>query len=369
MKSVRLLVLVLIMAVPCYGKFNTKPDIIISNKHAIRDLAFGDLNKDAKPDIIAAISSYKKCEELCFFYNINGKFKANPDRKMKFDRPWKIGIDDFTGDGVNDIVVSAKYNSLYILPGKDDYKKKYKHDVASKLALNTLAWGKLSSKNKMDFLTAEVWHKWSGGNNFKLGFFASPSGGNNINRQVSIFDLDEDGNNDVIYNNMKRDKIRIYFGPFLNWRITPKNIIKFVEFKVSSIDSFFIADVNNDGQADIVYSSDNKKEKKVSVFYQDRSGSLESNIKPVSIIDGVTGKITIGDINGDAINDIIVFSYPKIYLYYGTKNGVIKRNKFNVNSILKSIGGHGIKLYDLNKDGKQDLITWNHHKIAIYFNR
>jgi hypothetical protein len=132
-----------------------------------------------------------------------------------------------------------------------------------------------------------------------------------------------------------------------------------------------IGDLNNDGLNDVALgtgnASDPTNDYKVFVFYQDYSGYLSLPVKysyPHITGNGLRA-ISIGDVNNDQLNDVVIGNDNSVGIYYQNNLGLLNP----IVSYTTGYGVDGVKVGDLNNDGLSDIAVshWNSSYIKVLY--
>lgn len=118
-----------------------------------------------------------------------------------------------------------------------------------------------------------------------------------------------------------------------------------------SLQSFELADLNNDGYAELVYAFDGVAGDRFGVFQGNGSFSFGTSSTLASIAS--PRDFAIGDINNDGLFDIVGnTSSSAMRIFQQNADGT-----FSTTSLTDSAGQNGVSLFDLNGDGILDLVT------------
>ena len=176
----------------------------------------------------------------------------------------------------------------------------------------------------------------------------------------AVADLNNDGNVDIIANSNNK---LIWFKNNSN-SFSGKKIIKNATFGAGSI---IAADLNKDGNKDIISSS--LKDKNIYWCQNDGKGNFA---KPVTLaeVNSAPTYIEVSDLNNDSEPDLVYSSKNSGHMFF-IKN--LGEGNFSSPSNLisnKSEGTDKFAVNDINNDGKKDILTINKskNKIFIYFN-
>jgi subtilisin family serine protease len=182
---------------------------------------------------------------------------------------------------------------------------------------------------------------------------------------VRIGDLNNDGLPDVASIGGKTDTVNVFLQNADGSLSVP------VGYNVlNSGAGMEIADVNNDGLNDIVVSSGSHVSKPaVGLLYQNRDGSLSPavyfDVRGMRDLDfGGTRGLAVGDVNGDGLKDVVV-GYDMEFRMGVLNQGQSGALKGPV-SYLSPGFGNGVKVADVNYDGRNDIVATQAGNISVY---
>ena len=112
--------------------------------------------------------------------------------------------------------------------------------------------------------------------------------------------------------------------------------------------SVVVADVNADGQPDVVASNFGTWNKSVGVLLGNSDGSFQ----PVVTYDSGGTALAVGDVNGDGKLDVLVSNYGPVEVLLGKGDGTF----YTGVNYVSDEGFNSIALGDFNGDGKLDLV-------------
>ena len=178
-------------------------------------------------------------------------------------------------------------------------------------------------------------------------------------RDVQVADLDGDGWPDIIYANRNGGASYIYWATSANGDYSP---LRRTLLPTSHASRCAIADLNDDGRPDLVFSNENdeRQNEVLSVIYWNSPTGFSSSQKTELPTLGAMG-VTVKDLNNDGRPDI-VFANARdgtagqpvdTYLYWGNKKG---KYSTLAREVLKAQGLMSYSAADLNADGYTDLV-------------
>ncbi len=280
--------------------------------------AVADLNNDEYMDIIFC-NQYdgndRDIDSYIYWGSVSG-YSAENRTALPTSGAWAVSVADLNYDGHLDIVFSNSYNEEG--PNLNSY----------------IYWGALngfSVNNKTDLPTHN-------------------SCGN------SIADLNHDGYLDIVFSNSDNGT-DYYIDSYIYWG-SPSGYVESNRTGLPTIGAFgnSLADLNNDGWLDIVFSNQTDEttwNQNSYVYWNSEEGFSISNRTELST-HGALGNV-LGDLNKDGYLDI-VFTNSRSdysYIYWGSETGYTSENKTEI----LTYGDQGITLYDLDKNSWLDIVV------------
>lgn len=217
-----------------------------------------------------------------------------------------------------------------------------------------------------------------------LGFYSIQTQTDTLPKKVFIgenaitADLNNDGYTDVVFSKSFSgyDTVFAYWGnaagiDTLNPLIIPN------ENRSDRLAVGCIADINNDGKLDLILTANGfglNKGKLYFYFGPNISSTPNATLTGDSAFVGLGLRCTVGDLNSDGLNDLIVRGeenwqnvpdstrHDYVNIYWGT--GV---NQLNLNLGMKLISQQtysGLAVFDVNGDGRADLLWTNHDSLT-----
>lgn len=114
-------------------------------------------------------------------------------------------------------------------------------------------------------------------------------------------------------------------------------------------------DFNNDGNADIIVATDTAQ-----LWSNDGNGNFNSMQNGLSL--GWNIQLDAADVNHDGAKDIGVSSGDAQVYYFDTTT----KKWQSISTGLPTSGVKGIKLADMNMDGRTDVVIWSSKNISVY---
>lgn len=186
---------------------------------------------------------------------------------------------------------------------------------------------------------------------------------------VSVIDLDSDGDLDLIAS------ITDTFIDRIVWYENTDSLGSFEDENLL-IDNFqnltppILADINNDGNLDILTSHENNGPAKI-VWFESLGNAIfgpEQEIHQFGYSDHPNSDYThVGfmqyvDINTDDKKDIVVTTYnDDVGIYVRWLNNLDEQGEFNNLQLIPNINNSEYQFFDLTDDGDLDVLIWNRH--------
>jgi len=198
-------------------------------------------------------------------------------------------------------------------------------------------------------------------------YFGTPSGPNLSNpltfptqvvRGISAGDVNGDHNMDLVISNNAANELRIFLGPFSEGQA----LSSYSTLAVPGPQGNILADLDNDGDLDIVAASYSAASTPVYGFKNDGAGNFTPLTFSLGPLTAPGEGLEVVDLNNDHILDIVFGSFtndpfkPSLALYGSITNG-----NYNVsimspqNYQVLDTGILGVAAGDLNGDGWQDI--------------
>ena len=323
--------------------------ISIAAPNKVYAVATGDFNGDGKQDFVTSNGYYPATGLSIRLGDGAGNFTAAPDIPISgSNNTTNIIVNDFNGDGKQDIAVLILYGSIQIISGNGDGTFN-SNQVTVFVGDNpsSIATGDFNSDGKPDLAIT------NGNNNnvsIRLGngagaFTAAPnvSVGSYPNK-VIIADFNNDGKADMIIVNGSSNNVSVRLGDGNG------NFTGTTNFPVGDLPlGIAVADFNSDGNQDCIVICNNGL---IGLLPGNGAGSFGSVTNSTTYTGG--GSVITGDFNGDGKPDIVITnrSVGKITIRLGDGTGNFTPTPETIEPVLPGYIANG----DFNNDGRQDIL-------------
>jgi hypothetical protein len=330
-------------------------------------LAIADFNQDGKPDLAVISNNDNK---IGIFKNTSISGIVSFTSKINFstgDRPFKIAIADFDGDGKKDIVVSnSNGNSISVFRNtsmNDSISFLPKIDFAAGSSPGAISIGDFDQDGKPDIVVANtgsgsvsIFKNISSLGNIvfaaKSDFDAGPSPSG-----IAINDIDGDGKIDLTVISYDADSVSVLRNISTNNVLSFDTRINF--FAIGAPTSICTADWDDDGKPDLAITGSNLSA--VSLLKNNSSpGNISFSDNTNFSIFSASTDISAGDLDGDGRPDIVATNnlYKRISILKNiSKNDTIFFSS-NINYDLQ-YEAYVAEVEDIDGDGKLDVVTGN----------
>lgn len=369
-----LVILACLMSVPLYAgmlQFDSTPLCRTEQIPGLTSLAFGDLNGDGLPDVLANAlgtnQTTRAAAEILVFYNRAGKLPESPDMKIPFPGCFSVAVYDCDQDGKNDIVV-AEGLLLHILCHKDgfDLEKKHTSFNGNQRAGVSLQICKINSNGLFDVLLGPVWRKmYKDNSGFRVenGYLQGPK--INDNRHSCAVDVNADGFMDIICR--AGTDLRVYYGPITAMIVDPAELNDFLELKAPGyIHSLAAADLNCDNMPDLVVSHQGDQPRTY-IYYQNEPAAFDADASPSATINA-GGSVYTPDLTGNGIATLVIlYRSSMVGFFHPAPGRTIPDDPANFDQALSLPITTELYFADMDGDGRQEMIQQGHDgTIAVY---
>ncbi len=284
-----------------------------------------------------------------------------------------VSVADLNYDGFIDIIVSNKtagstYSiNSYIYWGDATYSYSTRKELPT-LGAQANAVADLNRDGYLDIVFSNL-HSGSYGNaNYNVNSYIYWGDANNsyTNRTElpthgaignSIADLDNDGYPDIVFSNYY-DGVSYYVNSYIYWGDAENPYSTKTELPTTGVQGNSVADIDNDGDLDIVFScywDGNTRNIRSLVFWGNnmRTFSSATQLQTVGSVSN-----SIADINHDGYMDILfanstdgTTNYVNSYIYWGDAV-----NPFSTRTEFATVGAHGVTVGSISAFGQNFLL-------------
>lgn len=374
-RQYRLLLLALIGLMPAAHGQNFAPtkvypagDLFVQ----VNGVAVADLNGDMRPDIVTSCESPLSVGVLL---NTGAGNFARPLLNFLNRSTALVGgvaVADINADGKPDIITGV-FGQILILLGNGDGT--FAPAVAYSLGTNTNPVGILvvdvSGDGQPDIVVADHYTNsvriLLGNQNGTFGsVVAYTAGTSSYIGGLVVADVNADGQLDVLTIDATKFAVQILLGKGGG---TFETATSYSTGADSWPTSLAVGDVNGDGKLDVVTANENSfdKDGAVGVLLGSSTGTFAPVITYSTGPSSKPTSIALADVTGDGKLDIVMASNRNDYLVSvlvlkGTGDGAFQIDRFYSSGLLTSIskGASGVIIADVSGDGKPDIITANH---------
>jgi len=346
-------------------KFEGKRTLDIVNRP--QALFVADIDKDGDNDIVVGSRDEKK---ITIFYN-NGLY-AFPQKKeitMPSGGINKIEILDLNGNGFLDIVSGHQDGAIYWTKNSGNNNFLTPQLITGNAGYGTgFGFININQDFYLDLVFTSEYNNTLNYaiNNSGFGFISETTIDSSIQdpRNLIIKDFDKDGNDDIIISYTGDDKIAWVKNKLFESFAPVKEITN----NVYNPENFLIEDLDNDNSLEVIvasYQENIAQSQKLSIFKNipNTDTYLENIINlPLSAV----SVVRIADLNNDGNNDIIS-GFKSIVWNKNYGNGLFSSH-YMVSNDNTTNQVSDIQIKDLNSDGWLDIIGATDGKIEVYKN-
>ncbi len=331
------------------GTFSTE-QIIVENVPNIYSLYGFDIDADGDKDILVSGGSN---DGIIVYENLNGQGNFSAPQTISSDTVYKFLIEDFDHDGDLDIVANTDNEIGWYenLNGQGNFANKQL--VISAKALINMA--DINEDGAFDIITAYgdkiAWYPSLSQGNYGNEIVMSIVDGVQGSYSVQAADFDGDGNIDVVSANSHAANITWFKningqGSYSSPRIVGETLY--------SVQSVFAADLDGDGDMDILSSSNVDDQ---ATWYKNIDGQ-GNFVEQQSFSNELEGSMVVhaDDVDADGDMDVIVFDFHLGIVWFENLN---RQGSFGPAQTIEEMFGYTESIYtvDLDGDGDKDVIV------------
>lgn len=320
------------------------------------DVSVGDFNNDDKPDVVVTNFNNSTDGAYVLLGDGDGQFTQRIALSTGASQLiWSTATGDLNGDAKQDVVLTNGQSVfVYTNNGSSNFSLSNTYNIAAGAA--DIALEDVNSDGRLDIVTTSLSdNKISTLLNDGAGNFGAPtiSIGGTANGGYTTFgmaDLDGDNKTDIVMTNRDAGTITVMMG---------NGDGSFEEKSTYSIagapSAVTFADLNNDNKLDVITGNFNSG--KISVLLNNGDGILSAPTDYAATSHPYS--LASSDFNGDGKIDIAVSDATansnSITLLYGNGDGtLVNKTDYQVGTIPLALATE-----DFNRDGKNDLVTGN----------
>ncbi len=352
------------------GGTNFGPQTLIgtyqSNISRIETIRVSDSDNDGDIDIYCVFrrpSSGDSYNSILLLVNDGvGNFAQKViyrNHKSSMNIPQVLLADDFNNDGIVDIVSATEYTNLefYEGIGNKEFKEK---KIISSIPFNILS-GAIAYDHDADgdldiisinYTQSIFLHENLGGGNFAPASGLLSANTNNLS-EIKLLKIDNDSLPDLVFSSSNLISWSKNLGSG-NWGQVVT--IQSAPNSFNDINTFDIADTDNDGDLDLIYTLDGLGD----IIFSENLGNLTFGTN--QILYSFANGSYFADVNGDGLSDIITKNTSQNTLLWYQNLG---NNTFDLTGTIietnYSFPFREINLHDVDNDGDIDIISGNHY--------
>ena len=359
--------------------FQKTPNCTLAGIPVPVNVATGDLFGDGKPALV--VSSWVRVpgsEEkydphkgrVLIFRQKKGMYALPADQEIAMLSPFGMAVGDFDGDGKADLALSP-YGTFDLRLGKEQLRIPHLCPTPNGGAGQVIA-AKLNKEGLRDFVSGPVWRKWLGNDQWEQGYFQGPK--INDNKLSLVADLNDDGQRDLVFLSEGGKEIRLYYGPFVNMMVAARELSIFAQLSSPHPMAYLgVGDLNGDSRPDIIASTGfrpDPAERKTLIWLQNSPTGFTDNVPPSATIEGICGQIAIADVNKDDLDDLIVAEAgdSKLCIFLQTEGQPFAASVRDADETILAGNSPTFCVADLNGDGYPDIVHDDASKIGVYLN-
>ena len=340
---------------------------ITTNADGAHSVYIADMDNDGDMDIVSASFN----DDAITWYENDGA--NNPSWLMQnissiADKPYSIFVADINNDGYMDIV-SGSINDDMVAWYRNDGRKNpswtHANVTSNADGVSYVFVADINNDSNLDIISASIydnsltWYKNDGAENPS---WEPHNITNKIDKPWSVFagDLDNDGDMDIVSASVYDNTVAWYENDGLD---IPSWEFRQIDINAVGASSVFIADLDNDGDMDIVCASQDDN----TIAWYENDGGVKPLFNTIDITTNAKGahSIYVADLDNDGDLDIISASVNDDTIAWYENDGFQDPSFLSKIISTNADGACSVFAGDLDNDGDMDIVSASVHDDAI----
>jgi hypothetical protein len=336
---------------------------------SVSQLALADINHDGNLDL-CRVGNYLRGELLVWTGDGTGRFTASGGASS-YNNLGGLAVGDLNGDGFADLLTTdGRANKVLIRLGTSKGSLTAAPDVPMTSYPDDVAVADVNGDGKLDML---VLNYTSGGSSVSVrvgdgaGNFTTPPAAEVPltvgSAEIAIGDINGDGNADFVASNGLTNTVLVRLGDGTGrFRAAPEVSVGQKPLTIA------LADLNRDGKLDFVTTLNGDNSTTVSVRLGDGQGGFQAGAQPEVLVGIKPAGLALADVNNDGQADLLVgntgsptkvissnFGTVSVRLGNGA-GGFVRIPAPRVASVASGGQVQRLAVGDVNNDGRPDLL-------------